>query len=202
MQGLEGLYHQKLFSKAQGTVWKRIDHSSRLTKGNQCPTRKGRHVWSIQVGHHIVFSWSWEGGAAKVERERRACKEERTATQLCCINLNFEDLPIIFNGIATDAVADKPFDLHFTKDKILWSWAKVGFVPFTRSCLENRRVRKELVGQHNKDSALEDFKYRNKFLVDDLEGDGFNSGIFEPWFQQQLTFIGQQQRRMRRLKNC
>lgn len=94
------------------------------------------------------------------------------------LNLNFEDLPTIVNGTTTDAAADKPFDLHFTKDKILWSWAKVGFVPFTRSCLENRRVRKEL-GQHNKDTALEDLQFRYNLLVDDLEGDGFNPGIFD-----------------------
>ncbi|KAI2493647.1 hypothetical protein MHU86_20900 [Fragilaria crotonensis] len=45
-------------------------------------------------------------------------------------------------------------------------------------CLENRRVRKEL-GQHNKDAALEDLQFRYNLLVDDLEGDGFNPGIFD-----------------------
>ena len=53
------------------------------------------------------------------------------------LNLNFEGLTIIVNCTASDAVVDKPFDLHFTKDKILWSWATVGFVRFTRSGLEN-----------------------------------------------------------------
>ncbi len=59
------------------------------------------------------------------------------------LNLDFGDLPIIVNGTATDSIADKPFDLHFTKEKILWSWAKVGFVSFNRSCFENRRVKKK-----------------------------------------------------------
>ncbi len=92
-------------------------------------------------------------------------------------NLNFEDLPTIVNGTASDAVADKPFDLHFTNNKILWTWAKVGFVPFTRSCLEIQRVRKEL-GQDNKDAVLEDFQCQYNLLIDDLECDGFNPGIF------------------------
>ena len=30
-------------------------------------------------------------------------------------------------------------------------WAKVGFVPFTRNCMNNKRKRKEL-GQQNKDN--------------------------------------------------
>ena len=106
-------------------------------------------------------------------KERGLARRNGQQLSSAVLNLNFEDLPIIVNGTATDAVADnKPFDLHFTKDKILWSWAKVGFVPFTRSCLENRRVRKEL-GQHNKDSALEDLRYRYNL------GDGFNPGIFD-----------------------
>ena len=82
------------------------------------------------------------------------------------------------NGTATDSIADKPFGLHFTKEKILWSWAKVGFVPFTRSCLNNRRVRKEL-GQYNKDTALEDLQMQYDLSVDNAEADGFNPGIFD-----------------------
>ncbi len=82
------------------------------------------------------------------------------------------------NGSATDAVADKPFDLHFTREKILWSWAKVGFVPFTRSCLQNKRVRREL-GQHNKDEALEDLQVENDMLVEEIEAAGFNLGVFD-----------------------
>jgi hypothetical protein len=39
-------------------------------------------------------------------------------------------------------------------------------------------VRKEL-GQHNKDAALEDLQLRYNLLVDDIEGAGFNVGIFD-----------------------
>ena len=60
----------------------------------------------------------------------------------------------------------------------MWSWKKVGFVPFTRSCLSNKRVRREL-GQHTKDPALEDLQFRYDVLVDSIESDGFNPGIFD-----------------------
>jgi hypothetical protein len=57
---------------------------------------------------------------------------------------------MIMNGKPEDRVRDSPFDCHFIKEKILLSWAKVGFVPFSRNCLKNIKVRNEL-GQHTKD---------------------------------------------------
>ena len=87
-------------------------------------------------------------------KERGLARRNGQQLSSAVLNLNFGDLPTIVNGTDTDDVKDKPFDLHFTEDKILWSWAKIGFVPFTRSCLQNKRVRKEL-GQHSKDAALE-----------------------------------------------
>jgi hypothetical protein len=117
-------------------------------------------------------------------RERGLARTRRNGQQLtrnsapAVLNLDFSDLATIVNGTATDAVADKPFDVHFTKEKILWSWAKIGFVPFTRSCLQNRRVRKEL-GQHDKDEALEDLQFRYDVLVDSIEEAGFNPGVFD-----------------------
>ena len=95
------------------------------------------------------------------------------------LNLDFKDLPIVVNGNETDDIKDKPFDLHFTKEKKLWSWSKVGFVPFTRSCMKNRRVRKEL-GQVNKDTVLEDVQVQYEVLVNDMEDKkGFNPGIYD-----------------------
>ena len=111
-------------------------------------------------------------------KERGLARRNGQQLSSAVLNLDFGDLPTIVNGTDTDDVKDKPFDLHFTEDKILWSWAKIGFVPFTRSCLQNKRVRKEL-GQHNKDAALEDLQLRYNLLVDDIEGAGFNVGIFD-----------------------
>ena len=77
-----------------------------------------------------------------------------------------------------DDLRDRPFNCHFSKEKILWSWAKVGFVLFTCSCLKNNKVRKEL-GQHNKDDDLERLQFRYYVLVDSVEASGFNPGIFD-----------------------
>ena len=88
-------------------------------------------------------------------KERGLARRNGERLSSAVLNLNFSDPPTIVNGTVDDAISDKPFDLHFTKEKILWSWAKIGFVPFTRSCLNNRKIRKEL-GQRKADEALED----------------------------------------------
>jgi hypothetical protein len=111
-------------------------------------------------------------------KERGLARRNGERLSSTVLNLDFSDLPTIVNGTVDDAISDKPFDLHFTKEKILWSWAKIGFVPFTRSCLNNRKVRKEL-GQKKADKALEDLQLRYDVLVDSIEGDGFNPGIFD-----------------------
>jgi hypothetical protein len=79
--------------------------------------------------------------------------------------------PAVFNGMPDDEPRN-------TKEKILRSWAKVGFVPFTRNCLKYKKVRKVL-GQHKADEQLENLQQRYDLLVDSFEGDGFNAGIFD-----------------------
>jgi hypothetical protein len=69
--------------------------------------------------------------------------------------------------------------IQFTTEKILWWWSKVGFVPFTKNCLNNKRVRKEL-GQHTEeDIGLENLQLHYDILADSIESDGFNPGIFD-----------------------
>ncbi|KAI2501582.1 hypothetical protein MHU86_12853 [Fragilaria crotonensis] len=111
-------------------------------------------------------------------KQRGLARRNGKRLQSAVLNLDFNDLPIIVNGTASDSIEDRPFDQHFTKQKILWSWAKVGFVPFTRSCLDNRRVRKER-GQQKEDAALEDLQFRYDLCVDAVEADGLNPGIFD-----------------------
>jgi hypothetical protein len=94
------------------------------------------------------------------------------------LNLDFNDLARIVNGKPEDDGCDRPFDWIFTKKKILGSWAKVGLVPFTRNCLKDKKVRKEL-GQHTEDEALENLQHKYDLLCDFIEGDSFNLGIFD-----------------------
>jgi hypothetical protein len=49
--------------------------------------------------------------------------------------MGFEDLATVVDGNGTDDIDMKLFTRCVTRDKILGSWAKVGFVPFTRNCL-------------------------------------------------------------------
>jgi hypothetical protein len=99
-------------------------------------------------------------------RDRSLARRNGEQLQSTVLNLDFGDLSSIVNGVSEDDLRERPFNCHFSKEKILWSWAKVGFVHFTRSCLNNNKVRKEL-GQHNKvedhsegcDRALDDSQY-------------------------------------------
>ena len=60
------------------------------------------------------------------------------------MTLGFDDLSTIVNGLPADGIVMRPFDKVFTEEKILGSWAKIGFIPFTRNCLGNEKVRHEL----------------------------------------------------------
>ncbi len=94
------------------------------------------------------------------------------------VNLDFNNLATIVNGKPEDDGCDRPFDWIFTKKKILGLWAKVGLVPFTRNCLKDKKVRKEL-GQHTEDEPLENLQHKYDLLCDSIEGDHFNPGIFD-----------------------
>jgi hypothetical protein len=106
---------------------------------------------------------------------RRNGDQQQASTVL---SLDFSDLATIVNGDASDLIHDRPFDCHFTKAKIVGSWEKIGFVPFTRKCLQNPKVRREL-GQHIRDETLEDLQVRYDMMVENVEAVGFNPGIFD-----------------------
>jgi hypothetical protein len=114
------------------------------------------------------------------EKLRQRGLARRNGAQLpsAVLNLDFADLPTIVNGTDDDNASNRPFKMHFTKEKILWSWRKIGFVPFTRSCLNNKRVRKEL-GQKTEDAAYENLQHRYNILAHRVEAAGFNPGIFD-----------------------
>jgi hypothetical protein len=94
------------------------------------------------------------------------------------LNLDFNDLSTIVNGAPKDKPCNRPFDSIFTEEKTLGLWAKAGFVPFSRNCLKDKKVRKEL-GQQKADEQLENLQQRYDLLVDSFEGDGFYAGILD-----------------------
>ena len=81
------------------------------------------------------------------------------------------------NGLPDDNISMQPFNLVFTKEKILNLWDKIGFVPFTRKYLRNPKVRTEL-GQHEADKTLEDLQLKYNSLVEQAELVGLNPGVF------------------------
>jgi hypothetical protein len=105
---------------------------------------------------------------------RRNGEQQRSTV----LSLDFSDLATIVNGAPDDSQANRPFYSQFTKEKILSSWAKIGFVPFTRKCLTNPKVRREL-GQHTRNERLEAFQFDYDLLIDDIESIGFNPGILD-----------------------
>jgi hypothetical protein len=95
------------------------------------------------------------------------------------VSLDFSDLATVVNGVDGDVITDRPFDCNFSRAKILASWAKIGFVPFTRNCVNNIKVRKEL-GQNVRDLELEDLQMRYDVVVDVVEAERrLNPGIFD-----------------------
>jgi hypothetical protein len=73
----------------------------------------------------------------------------------------------------------KPLKKHFTKEKIIKSWEKVGFVPFTRQCLQNPKVWHELGQRRNINGEMEDLQHKYDDLVTEARASGLNAGVFD-----------------------
>ena len=62
----------------------------------------------------------------------------------CVIGLDNNDLSTMINGYPNDAIEKKPFDRAFTKERIKDAFYNVCYIPFTRRCLSNSKVRHEI----------------------------------------------------------
>jgi hypothetical protein len=96
------------------------------------------------------------------------------------LNIGFDELSVVVNGIDGDPLDMRPFSKFFTQERIIKSWEKVGFVPFTRKCLLHPKVRHEL-GQDTEARAteLEQVQCTYGNLVTRAEEDGLNAGVFD-----------------------
>jgi hypothetical protein len=70
--------------------------------------------------------------------------------------LGFHDMATIVDENKDDDLSMKPFTKNFTREKIVNTWAKIGFVPFTRNCLIDKKVWHEL-GQTDVNTVIETF---------------------------------------------
>ena len=83
----------------------------------------------------------------------------------------------MINGKEDDEIENKPFDRCFIKSKILDTFYKVGFVPFTRKCITNPMVRHELDEGISKSDELEKLQekyFERKKVVENL---GFSNAF-------------------------
>ena len=81
------------------------------------------------------------------------------------------------NGRTDDGISWQPFNKCFTREKIVQqAWYKVGFVPFTRNCLSDKKVRHEL-GQTSVKEALEGLQLQFYDLISVAERRGLNESV-------------------------
>lgn len=114
-------------------------------------------------------------------REQQANRRRGNNGQVAApLSIGFEDLATVVDGVDGDVLDMKPFSKFFTKARIVASWEKVGFVPFTRKCVLHKKVRHEL-GQKGlaRANALEDLQEKYDELVAVAEDHGLNAGVFD-----------------------
>ena len=90
------------------------------------------------------------------------------------------DLGNLVNGWPGDPIEKRPFDCHFTVERIIKTWIAVGFLPMMGNGINNSKVRHELGGGG---APLEDatrMKALNKDYMKTarvLTGMGLNGGV-------------------------
>ena len=92
--------------------------------------------------------------------------------------LSLEDIPFITNGMPHDPNEKSPFKSTFTKEKIIKSWENVGFVPFTRKCLQSVQVRQEINESNPQDSKLEQLQLDYELAKSNAKACGLNEDAF------------------------
>jgi hypothetical protein len=113
-------------------------------------------------------------------REQQENRRRNNGLVAAPLAIGFEELAIVVNGVDGDPIDMKPFTKFFTRDRIVNSWEKVGFVPFTRRCTFNKKVRHELGQQGGaRATVLEDLQVSYNALVTEAENGGLNAGIFD-----------------------
>ena len=83
----------------------------------------------------------------------------------------------MINGEKRDDVKDRPSMKTFNLGSIKKSWGNIGFVPFTRKCLENKKVRHEVdetaLNKHS--NNVEELQQKYNEVKEGLNEEGFNN---------------------------
>ena len=93
----------------------------------------------------------------------------------CVVGLKNYDLSVMINGNDTDTLENKFVDRYFTKTKIKDVFYKVGFLPFTRDCLNNPLARHELDGISSESPIMRKLQSNYITTTHEVEKLGFNN---------------------------
>ena len=80
----------------------------------------------------------------------------------------------MINGYPNDAIEKKPFDRAFTKERIKDAFYKVGYIPFTRRCLSNPKVRHEINENTGVSKELSELQQHYRKASENATEIGFN----------------------------
>ncbi len=101
---------------------------------------------------------------------------------VCNVSLTTSDVSNVVNGYPGDPVDLRPFDFCFTKEKIIKTWIKVGFMPMTGNAALDPKVRYELGGggapaesSKRMEKLVEDYKSASKELTEK----GYNGKVLD-----------------------
>jgi hypothetical protein len=107
---------------------------------------------------------------------------KRKERSICNVSFSNLDLANLVNGWPDDPVELRPFDYHFTTERIIKTWIAVGFLPMTGNAVNDPKVRHELGdGGAPPEAAIRmkalNMEYRKTARV--LTGMGFNGAMLD-----------------------
>ena len=126
-----------------------------------------------------------QGGAEDDSNDDESDDEDdgkRKERSICNVSFSNFDLGNMVNCWPDDPVELRPFDCHFTPDRIIKTWIAVGFLPMTGNAVNDPKVRHELGdGGAPKEAAIRmqalSAEYRKTARA--LTGMGFNGGVMD-----------------------
>jgi len=127
----------------------------------------------VEEEEEVVVVEAEEEVEVKVEKKRQS---------ICNVSFSNFDLGNLVNGWPEDPVELRPFDFHFTKERIIKTWKAFGFLPMMGNATKDPKVRYEMGEGGSPDDATNCLDHLNadyRKSVEALTEMGFNGVIFD-----------------------
>ena len=85
-----------------------------------------------------------DGENKLMEEEEEVEGVEKKWQSICNVSFSNFDLAYLINGWQEDLVELRPFNFHFTKERIIKTWKAVGFLPMTGNATNDPKMRYEM----------------------------------------------------------